>query len=103
MGWRSSHGYNRTMVAAKKSLRKLGTSYIDLYLIHWPGCKSGWPLPRGKTSPADWTPSMRDGGEGGTWRAMEELYYMGKVKAIGVCNYSIRHLQELMKSCRVKP
>lgn len=46
---------------------------------------------------------MRDGGKTGTWRAMEELYKEGKVKAIGVCNYSIRHLQQLMKSCSVKP
>lgn len=98
--WRSSHGYDRTMAACKKSLRNLGTDYVDLYVIHWPGCKTGWPLKRGTCCPPDWTPKMRDTG---TWRAMEDLYTEGKVKAIGVTNYSIRHLQQLMKSCRIKP
>merc|ERR1712113_513251 len=98
--WRSSHGYERTMKAFKQSLRKLGTDYIDLYVIHWPGCKTGWPLPKGTMCPADWTPAMRDTG---TWRAMEDLYEQGKVKAIGVTNYSIRHLKLLLKTCRIKP
>jgi len=98
--WRSSHGYDRTTAACKQSLRKLGTDYVDLYVIHWPGCKTGWPLKRGTCCPPDWTPKMRDTG---TWRAMEDLYKEGKVKAIGVTNYSIRHLKQLMKSCRIKP
>lgn len=98
--WRSSHGYDRTMAACKQSLRKLGVEYIDLYVIHWPGCKTGWPLPRGTMCPKDWTPAMRDTG---TYRAMEDLYKEGKVKAIGVTNYSLRQLQLLLKTCRVKP
>jgi len=98
--WRSSHGYERTIKACNQSLRKLGLSYIDLYVIHWPGCKTGWPLPRGTVCPKDWTPAMRNEG---TWRAMEQLYDEGKVKAIGVTNYSVRHLKELLKSCRIKP
>jgi diketogulonate reductase-like aldo/keto reductase len=98
--WRSSHGYERTMKAFHQSLRHLGVNYIDLYVIHWPGCKTGWPLPRGTMCPPDWTPRMRDTG---TWRAMEDLYMQGKVKAIGVTNYSVRHLKQLLKSCRVKP
>jgi len=98
--WRSSHGYDRTMKACKQSLKKLGVDYIDLYVIHWPGCKTGWPLPRGTSAPPDWTPDMRNTG---TWRAMEDLYEQGKVKAIGVTNYSIRHLQQLLETCRVKP
>lgn len=98
--WRSSHGYDRTMKAFNQSLRHLGVDYIDLYVIHWPGCKTGWPLKRGTKCPPDFTPAMRDTG---TWRAMEDLYKLGKVKAIGVTNYSMRHLKQLMKSCRVKP
>lgn len=98
--WRSSHGYERTMKACNQSLKKLGVEYIDLYVIHWPGCKTGWPLPRGTMCPQDWTPKMRDTG---TYRAMEDLYDQGKVKAIGVTNYSIRHLKQLLKSCRIKP
>merc|ERR1712203_593205 len=50
--------------------------------------------------PKDWTPEMRDTG---TWRAMEDLYDQGKVKAIGVTNYSIRHLEQLLSRCRIKP
>eukprot|EP00933_Yihiella_yeosuensis_P056583 TRINITY_DN5586_c0_g1_i1.p1 TRINITY_DN5586_c0_g1~~TRINITY_DN5586_c0_g1_i1.p1 ORF type:complete len:439 (+),score=95.40 TRINITY_DN5586_c0_g1_i1:93-1409(+) len=98
--WRSSHGYDRTMKACHQSLKKLGVDYIDLYVIHWPGCKTGWPLPKGTMCPPDWTPAMRNTG---TWRAMEDLYDQGKVKAIGVTNYSVRHLKELLKTCRIKP
>lgn len=98
--WRSSHGYDRTMKAFNQSLRKLGVTYVDLYAIHWPGCKTGWPLKAGTCAPPDWTPEMRDTG---TWRAMEDLYDQGKIKAIGVTNYSVRHLKLLLKSCRIKP
>jgi len=98
--WRSSHGYERTLKACQASLKKLATTYIDLYIIHWPGCKTGWPLPRGQKSPPDWTPAMRDEG---TWRAMEQLHKEGKVRAIGVSNYSIRHIQQLLKVCTVRP
>jgi len=98
--WRSSHGYEQTMKAFKQSLKELGVEYIDLHLIHWPGAKTGWPLPKGAICPPDWTPALRDEG---TWRAMEDLYSAGRVKAIGVANYSIRQLQQLLKVCRVKP
>ncbi|CAK8999100.1 unnamed protein product [Durusdinium trenchii] len=98
--WRSSHGYERTIKACKQSLRKLGVNYLDLYVIHWPGPKTGWPLKRGQVCPPDWTPAMRDKG---TWRAMEELYEQGLVKAIGVTNYSLRHLKQLLKTCKIKP
>jgi len=98
--WRSSHGFDRTLKAFGQSMRKLAVDYVDLYIIHWPGAKTGWPLPRGAISPPDWTPKMRDEG---TWRAMEKLYDEGKVKAIGVSNYSIRHLRSLLKMCRVRP
>lgn len=98
--WRSSHGYERTIKACKQSLKKLGVDYLDLYVIHWPGPKTGWPLKKGTVCPPDWTPKMRDTG---TWRAMEELYEQGLVKAIGVTNYSLRHLKQLMKTCKIKP
>eukprot|EP00971_Amphidinium_carterae_P288485 5728097-Amphidinium_carterae.1 len=73
--WRSSHGYDRTMKAFKQTVKRpwmseelwlslqctfsdelgvrLGVEYLDLYLIHWPGPKTGWPLPRGQTCPPD--------------------------------------------------
>jgi len=98
--WRSSHGFDRTLKAFGQSMRRLRVDYVDLYIIHWPGAKTGWPLPRGAISPPDWTPKLRDEG---TWRAMEKLYEEGKVKAIGVSNYSVRHLKSLLKMCRVRP
>lgn len=98
--WRSSHGYERTMKACNQSLKKLGVTYIDVYLIHWPGAKTGWPLKKGTVCPPDWKPTMRDTG---TWRAMEDLLDQGKIRAIGVANYSERHLKQLLKTCRIKP
>ncbi|CAE8643441.1 unnamed protein product [Polarella glacialis] len=98
--WRSSHGLERTTKAFKQSLRRLGVDYIDLYVIHWPGAKTGWPLKKGTVCPPDWTPAMRNLG---TWKAMEQMHDEGKVRALGVTNYSLRHLKELLKTCRIRP
>eukprot|EP01062_Namystynia_karyoxenos_P050618 TRINITY_DN3941_c0_g1_i1.p1 TRINITY_DN3941_c0_g1~~TRINITY_DN3941_c0_g1_i1.p1 ORF type:complete len:375 (+),score=132.99 TRINITY_DN3941_c0_g1_i1:72-1127(+) len=98
--WRTGHGYERTKAQFAQHLKKLQTDYVDALLIHWPGPKTGWPLPKGAISPPDWTPEMRDTG---TWRALEELYDQGKARAIGVCNYSCRQLRALLRSCRVRP
>eukprot|EP00435_Cladocopium_sp_Y103_P049559 s804_g15.t1 len=89
--WRSSHGFEKTLQACQQSLKRLQVDYIDLYLVHWPG-------PQPSNSKA-WSPQMRHE----TWRAMEKLLRDGKVKAIGVCNHSIRHLKDLLKSCEIRP
>lgn len=89
--WRSSHGFEKTLQACQQSLKRLQVEYIDLYLVHWPG-------PQPSNSKA-WSPQMRQE----TWRAMEKLLRDGKVKAIGVCNHSIRHLKDLLKSCEIQP
>ena len=78
--WNDDHGYENTIKAFNKSLEKLKVDYIDLYLIHWPNKLNSE-----------------------TWRAFEHLYEIGKVKAIGVCNFKIGHLEELMKSAKIKP
>ncbi|HET6437772.1 MAG TPA: aldo/keto reductase [Anaeromyxobacter sp.] len=78
--WNSDHGYDRTLRACEESLARLGLEQVDLYLVHWPA------------------PRRRD-----TWRAMEKLLADGKVRAIGVSNYTIRHLDELLGECRVPP
>ena len=78
----------------EESLKKLGVEQIDLVLVHWPGHKD-W----GKQLPVGFTPEMRNE----TWRALEDLYYENKIRAIGVANYAIRHLKTLLKGCRVKP
>ncbi|MGE5449330.1 MAG: aldo/keto reductase [Bacteroidales bacterium] len=79
--WNSDQGYRTTFQALGDSLDKLQTTYIDLYLIHWP---------KGELSVQ-------------TWKAMEELYQQGTIRAIGVSNFMIHHLQHLMDHCRVMP
>ncbi|WP_243298611.1 aldo/keto reductase [Bacillus litorisediminis] len=79
--WNSDLGYDSTIQAYETSLKKLGLDYLDLYLIHWPV--------KGKYKEA--------------WRALETLYKEGKVKAIGVSNFQIHHLEDLMKDAEIKP
>lgn len=78
--WNDCHGYENAMKAFKESIKKLGVDYLDLYLIHWPNELN-----------AD------------TWRALEDLYNEGKVKAIGVCNFKKGHLEELKKTAKIMP
>lgn len=79
--WNDEQGYENTLQAFEASLEKLGTDYLDLYLIHWPV--------KGK---------YKD-----TWKAMETLYEEGKVRAIGVSNFHVHHLKDLMADSNVKP
>ncbi|WP_375162243.1 aldo/keto reductase [Fictibacillus sp. WQ 8-8] len=79
--WNADLGYESTIAAYEESLRKLGLEYLDLYLIHWPV--------EGKYKDA--------------WRALETLYKEGRVKAIGVSNFQIHHLKDLMKDAEIKP
>lgn len=73
-------GYDRTRQAFERSLRKLQTDYLDLYLIHMPL--------------ADYY---------GAWRAMEELYAEGRVRAVGVCNFDAARLLDLCYNAQVRP
>jgi diketogulonate reductase-like aldo/keto reductase len=79
--WNDQQGYDNTLRAFEQSFRNLGLDYVDLYLVHW-------PVP-GKYKE--------------TYRALETLYEQGRVKAIGVSNFHIHHLEDLMGSCRIKP
>jgi diketogulonate reductase-like aldo/keto reductase len=79
--WNTDLGYESTIAAYETSLNKLGLEYLDLYLIHWPV--------EGKYKDA--------------WRALETLYKEGRVKAIGVSNFQIHHLEDLMKDAEIKP
>lgn len=79
--WNADQGYDSTLKAYQASLDKLGLDYLDLYLIHWPVA--------GK---------YKD-----TWRAMEQLYKEGKVRAIGVSNFQIHHLEDLLSDAEVIP
>jgi len=78
--WVADMGYESTKKAFEVSCKKLGVDYIDLYLIH---------RPRGDVK--------------GSWKAMEELYAEGKIKAIGVSNFNEAQLNELLSYAKVKP
>jgi diketogulonate reductase-like aldo/keto reductase len=79
--WNDDHGYDAALRALDASLGRLGFDYVDLYLVHW-------PVP-GK---------RRD-----SWRALENAFANGKAKAIGVSNYMVPHLRELLGEAKVKP
>lgn len=79
--WNSDQGFESTLRAYDESLHKLKTDYLDLYLIHWPV--------KGKYID--------------TWRAMEKIYAEGRVRAIGVSNFMMHHLDDLMKEATIKP
>ncbi|KIL74410.1 aldo/keto reductase [Bacillus badius] len=81
--WNSDQGYENTLRAFEESLERLGLEYVDLYLIHWP------------------TPKYDEYVD--TYKALEKLYHDGRVKAIGVCNFEIEHLERILKECDVKP
>ncbi|KAG0646994.1 D-galacturonic acid reductase [Hyphodiscus hymeniophilus] len=87
-----------------KSLKSLGLDYVDLYLMHWPvpmnpnGNHERFPtLPDGSRDLVkDWSHTQ-------TWKEMEKVLATGKVKAIGVCNYSVKYLEELLPHATVVP
>ena len=87
--WNTEQGYENTLEAFERSLKKLVTGYVDLYLIHWPVTKA---------DENEWRTKIKE-----TWKAMEKLHKEGKIKAIGVSNFLVHHLEELLSDCEVKP
>lgn len=79
--WNADQGYDSALAAFDATMDKLGLDYLDLYLIHWPV--------KGKYKES--------------WRALETLYREGRVKAIGVSNFQIHHLQDVMEGAEIKP
>ncbi|SNZ01905.1 aldo/keto reductase [Flagellimonas pacifica] len=79
--WNTEQGYDETLLAFEKSLARLQTDYVDMYLIHWP-VKSKYIE---------------------TYKAMESIYKSGRARAIGVCNFNISQLQDLMKHTEIVP
>lgn len=79
--WNDDQGFERTLKACRKSLDGLGLAYLDLYLIHWPATSK-------------WHES---------WQALEELHNQGLIRAAGVSNFTIRHLEELRAFSQFQP
>ncbi len=78
---KDEQGYDNTLKAFENSLDRLQMSYIDLYLIHW-------PVPDKSLE---------------SYRALEKLYKEGKIRAIGVSNFNIHHLETLLSFCEIPP
>jgi len=89
--WNDKHSYDLAKESIDESLKKLGTDYLDLLLIHWPN-------PKALRENDAWK-----AGNAGAWKAMEEAYKEGKVKAIGVSNFMIHHLEALFETAEIKP
>lgn len=83
------HGYDATMEEFEKTIAKLGVDYLDLYLIHWPNPVQYRPI---------WKKATTD-----TWKAFEELYRAGRIRAIGVSNFMPHHIDMLMENCEILP
>lgn len=79
--WNADQGYDTTLKAFDESLKRLDLEILDLYLVHWPV--------KGKYK--------------STWRALERLYHEKRVRAIGVSNFLIHHLNDLLGTANVVP
>ena len=79
--WNDAMRAKRTLAAFEESLARLETDYVDLYLVHWPveGCYQE------------------------TWQDMEKIYQSGRAKAIGVSNFLIHHLEDILRDSQIIP
>lgn len=87
--WKTKLGYENTRQSFTESLERLQTDYLDLFLIHWPK-----PGPES----SDWKELIS-----GSWKAMEEFYTEGKVRALGVSNFLPHHMDVLLKGADIRP
>jgi len=83
-------GYDLALAEFEKTIQKLGVDYLDLYLIHAP-----WP----------WNEIGKDCTQGNidSWKAFEKLYKEGKIRSIGVSNFSPKDIQALLDACELTP
>ncbi len=87
--WKTNLGYEKTKQSFEASLNRLQTDYLDLFLLHWPK-----PDPEAE----NWKELDKE-----SWKALEEFYHQGKVRAIGVSNFLPHHLEALMEEADVRP
>ena len=88
--WNTNRGYYQTKKAFQETLDRLQMDYLDLYLIHWPANQKQFGDEAAKINAE-------------TWRAMEDLYKEGKIRAIGLSYFMPHHIVELMKTAIVAP
>lgn len=79
--WNTDQRNDSALEAFETSLQKLGLDYVDLYLVHWPV----------------------EGKYKQTWKVLEKIYKEGRARAIGVSNFNIHHLEDLMADAEIKP
>ena len=87
--WNPYQGYQSTLDAFARTMDDLQTEYLDLYLIHWPHDRKYFD---------NWEEKNLE-----TWRAFEELYHSGAIKAIGVSNFRPHHLKNIMEHAEIMP
>lgn len=87
--WRTEMGYDNAIRSFENSLERLQTDYLDLYLIHWP---------RPNLSDPEWKKVSID-----TWKALEYLYHCKKVRAIGISNFMVHHMENLLSEANIVP
>lgn len=87
--WNTDRGYKQTKAAFEKTMEKLKLDYLDLYLIHWPANKKQF--------------NNAEEINAETWKAMEELYLDGRIKAIGLSNFLPHHIEELKNTAQIMP
>lgn len=88
--WNTNRGYDATKKAFQETLDRLQMDYLDLYLIHWPANQKQFGEDAAKINAE-------------TWRAMEDLYHEGKIRAIGLSNFMPHHIVDLMQTAKVAP
>jgi 2,5-diketo-D-gluconate reductase A len=81
--WNTDQGYEQTLKAFEASLKRLGTDYVDLYLIHWPSAHRGFFVD--------------------TWKALVTLKEEGRAKSIGVSNFYPEHIEKIVAETGVVP
>jgi diketogulonate reductase-like aldo/keto reductase len=79
--WNADQGYDTVLKAFDESMNKLQLESLDLYLIHWPVA----------------------GRYVESWKALEKLYQDGRVRAVGISNFQIHHIEDILAKCKVKP